>query len=105
MGAILSALAEWLGPFLIALAGWFGSSLGRLVLGGLGLGLVTFTGLDSAANVLFGYFSGLGGFTGDVGAFFQLLGGPEVLAIWGSAVAIKVAMVKGRAAVVAASAV
>ena len=105
MAAIFSTLAEWLGPFLVSLLAWFGSSIGKMALMGLGLGVVTFTGIDLAANALFGYFSTLGGFTGDVGAFFVLLGGPSVLGIWSSAVSIKVAMVKGRAAIVAASAV
>lgn len=105
MGAVISALAEWLAPFLVSLAGWFASSVGRTAIFGLGLGFVSFTGLDTAANLLFSYFSTLGGFSGDVGAFFVLLGGPSVLGIWGSAISVKIALVKGKAALVAASAV
>lgn len=103
MGALLSALAEWLGPFLVQIAVWALANMGRAVFISLGIGIATFTGLDTAANALLGYFTGLGGFTGDVAAFASLLGMSQVVGIWTSAVTIKVAMVKARAVVVAGS--
>ena len=103
MGAVISALAEWLGPFLVQIAVWALANLGRAVFVSLGIGIATFTGLDAASNALLGYFSGLGGFTGDVAAFSALLGMPQVIGIWTSAVSIKVVMVKAKAVVVAGS--
>ncbi len=105
MGVIISALADWLAPFLVSLSTWFAATFGARMLIGLGLGVATFAGLDTAANALLGEFSTLGGLTGNVAAIADLLGIPAVISIWVSAIGIKIVMLKARAVLVAGSAV
>ena len=105
MGAIISALADWLAPFLVSVSGWFMANIGARLLVGLGLGVATFAGLDTAANAFLSEFSALGGLTGNVAAIAGLLGMPAVISIWVSAIGIKIVMLKARAVLVAGSAV
>ena len=104
MGALFSALADWLAPLLVSIAGWFMANVGARVLISLGLGVATFAGVDLAANALLGEFTSLNTLTGNVAAIAGLLGIPTVISIWVSAIAIRVAMVKVRAVMVAGSA-
>ena len=104
MGAILSALADWLAPFLVSISTWFMANIGAKVLISLGLGIATFAGIDTAANALLSQFTSLNTLTGNVAAIAGLLGIPTVISIWVSAITIKVVMIKARAVMVTGSA-
>jgi hypothetical protein len=96
MGAILSALAEWLGPFIISSASWVMASIGPAILSSLTIGVGVFTGISaievSLSKVVFGYSA----LPADMLAIAQLLGVTFVIKLFVSAFSVRVSLLAAK---------
>ncbi|MDD3761203.1 MAG: DUF2523 family protein [Acidithiobacillus sp.] len=88
MGAILSALADWLGPFLLGLVNRFGPTL----LLSLGVGFGTFTGLSAIQQHLSSVVFDYSALPADMLDIARLLGVIFVLKLFVSAFAVRVSI-------------
>lgn len=96
MGAIFSALADWLGPFLLRLVTFATASVWTQFVAMLGVGFATFAGLDTLLNMFTGYVGQTSQFTGLIAAFWQLLGFNTAMSILLGAVTARVTMLKAK---------
>lgn len=96
MGAIISAFAEWLGPFLLSSISWLVSSIGPAVLVSLTVGIGVYTGFSviqsDLSSVVFAYSS----LPADMLAIAQLLGATFVLKLFVSAFSVRVSIMAAR---------
>ncbi|MBU2856984.1 DUF2523 domain-containing protein [Acidithiobacillus ferrooxidans] len=96
MGAIISAFAEWFGPFLLSALGWLVSSIGPAVLASLTVGIGVYTGFSviqsDLSSVVFAYSS----LPADMLAIAQLLGATFVLKLFVSAFSVRVSIMAAR---------
>ncbi|MES1983231.1 MAG: DUF2523 domain-containing protein [Pseudomonadota bacterium] len=78
-----------IGSFLAMIA----APVAKRVLTGLGVGVITYAGLDSALGVIQNaVINNLGGMSGDLANFFALAGGNQVIGITLGALAARVTM-------------
>jgi hypothetical protein len=96
MGAIFSALAEWLGPFLISLASFATANIWTQFGAILGVGFATFAGLDTLLNMFTSYVAHASQFTGLIAAFWHLMGFNTAISILVGAVTARVAILKAK---------
>lgn len=97
MGAILSALADWLGPFLVSLAGFATANVWTQFGAILGVGFATFAGLDTILNLFTSYIGNATSFSTYIAAFWQLLGFNTAISMLVGAVTARVTMLKAKA--------
>lgn len=97
MGAVLSALADWLGPFIISSLGWLMSSIGPAILASLTVGVGVFGGLSliesNLKNVVFDYAS----LPVDMLDIARLLGATFVLKLMVSAFSVRASLIAAKA--------
>ncbi|MBU2808029.1 DUF2523 domain-containing protein [Acidithiobacillus ferrooxidans F221] len=96
MGAIISAFAEWLAPFVMSALAWLVSSIGPAVLASLTVGVGVYTGFSviqsDLSSVIFAYSS----LPSDMLAIAQLLGATFVLKLFVSAFSVRVSIMAAR---------
>lgn len=97
MGAILSALADWLAPFLVSLATFATANIWTQFGAILGVGFATFAGLDAILNLFTSYIASATSFSTYIAAFWQLLGFNTAISILVGAVTARIAMLKAKA--------
>lgn len=96
MGAILSALADWLAPFLVRVAGFAAASVWGQLSVILGVGFATFSGLDTILNMFTSYVASVNNLTAMAADFWGLLGFNTALSMIVGAVTAKVAIMKAK---------
>lgn len=96
MGAIISAFAAWLAPFVMSALGWLVASIGPSVLASLTVGIGVYTGFSAIqsdlSSVIFGYDS----LPADMLAIAQLLGATFVLKLFVAAFSVRVTIMAAR---------
>lgn len=97
MGAIFSAVLEWLAPFLISLATFASGSVWAQLGTVLGVGFATFAGLDTILNMFTSYVASVSSFSALIGAFWQLLGFNTGLSLIVGAFTARVTLLKAKA--------
>lgn len=96
MGAIISALADWLGPFLASSFAYLLSAIGPSLLLSLGLGLGVYTGLSAVQSELSSVIFSYGSLPVDMLDIARLLGVTFVLKLFISAFAARIAILSAR---------
>ncbi|MGR2928326.1 DUF2523 family protein [Acidithiobacillus ferriphilus] len=96
MGAIFSAFAAWLGPFVMSALAWLVASIGPAVLASLTVGVGVYTGFSviqsELSTVVFNYAS----LPSDMLAMAQLLGVTFVLKLFVAAFSVRVSILAVR---------
>lgn len=96
MGAIISAFAEWLGPFLISAFGYLIASIGPAVLASLTVGIGVYTGFSviqsDLSSVVLGYHS----LPADMLAIAQLMGVTFVIKLFLASFSVRVTIMAAR---------
>ena len=96
MGAILSALADWLAPFLVSLATFATANIWTQFVAVFGIGFATFAGLDTILNLFTSYIANATSFSTYIAAFWQLIGFNTAISILVGAVTARLAMLKAK---------
>ena len=96
MGAIISAFAEWLGPFILSAAGWFMASVGPAILASLTIGIGVFTGLSAIQSDLSSVVFDYSALPTDMLSIAQLLGVTFVLNLMVSAFSVRVSLMAAK---------
>jgi hypothetical protein len=96
MGAIISAFAEWLGPFLLSAVAYLMSSIGPAVLASLTIGIGTYSGISAIESDLSSVVLGYSTLPADMLAIAQLLGATFVLKLFMSAFSVRVSIMAAK---------
>ncbi len=96
MGAIISALAEWLGPFIISTASWFMASVGPAVLSSLTIGFGVYTGVSAIQSDLSSVVLNYSSLPADMLAIAQLLGATFVIKLMLAAFSVRVSLMAAK---------
>jgi hypothetical protein len=96
MGAIISAFAEWLGPFIISAFGWLISSIGPAVLASLTVGIGVYTGFSAIQSDLSSVIYGYSSLPSDMLAIAQLMGATFVIKLFVAAFSVRVTIMAAR---------
>ena len=96
MSAILSALAEWLAPFLVRVAAYSAGSIWAQLSFILGVGFATFAGMDTILNMFTSYVASVNNLSSYAADFWLLLGFNTALSMIVGAVTAKVAIMKAK---------
>lgn len=96
MGAIFSAFAAWLGPFVLSALAWLVSSIGPSVLASLTVGVGVYTGFSVIQSDLSSVVLGYSSLPADMLAMAQLLGATFVLKLFVSAFSVRVSLMAAK---------
>ncbi|WP_075322747.1 hypothetical protein [Acidithiobacillus albertensis] len=96
MGAIISAFAEWLGPFLLSAFGYLIASIGPAVLASLTVGIGVYTGFSAIQSDLSSVIIGYHSLPADMLAIAQLLGATFVIKLYLAAFSVRVTIMAAR---------
>lgn len=97
MGAVLSALAEWLGPFIISSLGWLMSSIGPAILASLTVGVGVFSGMSLIESDLKSVVFDYSALPTDMLDIARLLGVTFVLKLMVSAFSVRASFIAAKA--------
>jgi hypothetical protein len=96
MGAIFSAFAAWLGPFVMSALGWLIASIGPAVLASLTVGIGVYTGFSAIQSELSSVMYGYDSLPADMLAMAQLMGATFVIKLFVAAFSVRVTIMAAR---------
>ena len=96
MGAIISAFAAWLGPFVMSAFAWLVASIGPAVLASLTVGIGVYTGFSAIQSDLSSVIYGYSALPSDMLAIAQLMGATFVIKLFVSAFSVRVTIMAAR---------